>query len=120
MLKNDGEVVLYRKYPRLLLRSRSEAHPHYRQKATEVKQLAELIEKKKVKLSLFTFVPKNWETDVWRGYMETWEPFCLEIYEPRKVFLFFLQWNLSKIGVTGQFCFFEVCLTGQLKNLEIV
>ena len=59
MLKNDGEVVLYRKYPRLLLRSRSETHPHYRQKATEVKQLAELIEKKKVKFPLFTFVAKN-------------------------------------------------------------
>ena len=57
MLKNDGEVVLYRKYPRLLLRSHSDAHPHYKQKATEVKQLAELIEKKKVffRLYLYTF-----------------------------------------------------------------
>ena len=55
MLKNDGEVVLYRKYPRLLLRSHSDAHPHYKQKATEVKQLAELIEKKKVFLRLYFY-----------------------------------------------------------------
>ena len=47
LLKRDGEVVMYRKYPRIMARARHDNHPHFKQKSREIQMLRELIETKR-------------------------------------------------------------------------